>query len=439
MTVTRRTFLTMAAAMAASCSLPVPSPAGALPRRESVQIVWGTGVFRGLAVPAPGLPAQQLQKVLEALEADTSNPSGPQQGGYQLQMRFLQPPPAMRAEEWLKEISTDLATVTTDDLGRLVEAGVLIPLDRFLRTDRSFHLDEYYASVTDQFRVQDTLYALPANGFPHMLYYDPWAFSGAHRPFPDHNWTWQNLVAAAQALTERSDRGEVLRWGLSISPLGLLTLLWQNEADLLDPVSVRCRLQEAGAIEALAFCRDLFHTYRVSPPFRGNDLVSLLNRPTKIALVYDRTASMPPAIFYQGHGGRYLVAELPRSKQRATMVSAGMGIAITTHAKEPEVAYTALKGLISALQSNVYVPVHKPAIARMHTFLPGWNAAEIEAVQRAMAYARSAPTFSKDLLTLGTRYRIADDLLRGEAVPTVVNRACALIDEYRRTGQAPGV
>lgn len=89
---------------------------------------------------------------------------------------------------------------------------------------------------------------------------------------PDETWTWDDLVANAVKLTQRDDDGNLTRWGFMPHFHGLWWALWQNEAEVTDPVTGRCRLLDQSATESLQFCHDLLHDHRVAPPVGERDM-----------------------------------------------------------------------------------------------------------------------------------------------------------------------
>ena len=105
----------------------------------------------------------------------------------------------------------------------------------------------------------------------------------------------------ALKLTQRDKDGTVSRWGLAAHSFHIWWALWQNEAEIVGPLTSQCRLLELPATEAIEFVRGLIHTHRVSPP--GWDW------PMPPAMVYRPGPLGPPH-------DNYRAAELPQASAR---------------------------------------------------------------------------------------------------------------------------
>ena len=193
---------------------------------------------------------------------------------------------------------------------------------------------------------------------------------------------------------------------------------------MVDPAAtLQCRLQESASIEALQFVHGLLHRHRVSPPLYA-ELVKL---------------HPPPAVIYRGLPIRpnhsvYRLAEIPRGKVRSVPVRAGVGVGIAANTEKPEVAYTALKGLVHAMQRHAAVPAAREAIERLGEFQKGLRPEEVTAIQRSMEAEREMPRMPQGAPELYTMAALVEGIVRGDDVSTVVNQACSLLREYQQTG-----
>ena len=427
---TRRALVASTAALAAGCGA-FRSSSDLTSEPDAAALTWYTFWFTGLRDGSDYFsPQMTLPKIVAALEEDLENPNGAARGRYTLSPRFMgpedypEPLPLNQDEfaEWIGGIDTDLLSINpnmADDLGK---RGVILPLDQFIAADDPALTEEFYPYVLNQFRGEGNIYALPIDADPLLLFYDTAYFSAQGIPPPDESWHWDDLVENAVKLTQRDDDGTVTRWGLMPHPFEFWWALWQNEAEVIDPVTGRCRLQEPAAIEALRFCHDLFHTDRVAPPVGGREMWDF----------YDLPPDAIPAMFYsqitRTHFHDYSLAELPRGRVRSVPVPADMGLAIHARSEQAEVAYTALKGLLHTMQGFVTVPAKIEAVARLGELRPDLLPAEVAAIQRSMEHGR-APTW--DVRARYAMSHIVDGLVRGDEVATVVNAACSALDRVQ--------
>ena len=436
----RRALLAGAAAVAAGCNT-VGSSFSPPSLPSETELIWAVlGGFTSLFDPDDILRSDErkLQMGLAALAEDEDNPFGPRLGRYALALRYSQewperdPPPETLEEilelfaQWLEGFSADLVALPPILARVLGEQGLLLPLERFMGEDRSKVEAKYFPSVLEQGRGRGGLYALPVGALPLLVMYDSVYFSQKGVPPPDGTWDWNELAANAERLLERNEAGEVTRWGFVVHEqfgAGLWWALWQNEAAIVDPQTLRCLLREPAATEALQFVRDLMHTYRVSPAASEAAHESLWKAgEPRFAMKYGSPPLRP--------NSRFRWAELPRGKVNAVPVIAGLGISIAARTENAETAYTALRGIVGAMQDFVHVPAERKAVARLGAIRKRFLPDEVTAIQRSMAHGFAIPLSSAQFSAMRS---IEEGLARGDDVATAVNTACAVMDEYRES------
>ena len=408
----RRALLGSAAALSTGCGfLESRFSAPSLPKEKP--ITWA--VSRIFDEEIPWLAEQYLNK-------DEENPNGPMRGGYVLSRQEVEGyPSADELIDILKEMEADLVNVDTLDVDELADRGVLLPLDGFGGADETSLNQEFYASVLDQFRIGDSLFALPLNARPLMMEYDEALFGTEGLPPPDSSWDWRDLVETAAKLTPRGDDGAVKRWGLVAHNFGIWWALWQNKAEVVDPATGECRLGDPAAIEALEFIHGLFHAQRVSPAAVGREMWDSVHINGVAPAMMHSPFPKPPLGFRVG--------ELPRGKSQVVPVEAEMGMAIVAETSRPELAYVALRGLLDVMQELVVIPAKRETVARLGEFKVGLEEDAIKIIQQSMEHGRGVPRY-------GLLPRVALDkalaaLAQGDDVTTAVNDACT----YIRQGQ----
>jgi hypothetical protein len=434
------------AALAAGCGpmrsfLSVPT----LPGRT--KLTWLSLAFSGLFEPAARVqdPLRKLQQALAALEEDKGNPNGPAQGNYTVTPilhEYHEPVPRSWSEyvARLVDLPVDLLSLHAPMVQELAHQGAILPLDQFMGADGADFTQEFFPFLLDAFRYKGSLYALPIDALPLMLYYDLRYFETLGVPPVDSGWTWDTLVESAVQLTQRNEEGVTQRWGLEAHRYGLWWALWQNQADIRDPDSGECRLNDPAAINALEFYRNLLFSHRVTPPVVRPDLERM----------YSVAANSWPAMFFSPRqeiwSGDYRWAAVPQGKVRSVPVYSGMSIALGNWTENTEAAYTALKGIVGAMQEFVNIPAKREAVARLGAIRRSLRPTEVVSVQESMAHGRILPQRPPpragwpamlDRLSRGdaafelTREaaprleKTVDALVLGEDFVTIVNEACS--------------
>lgn len=132
-------------------------------------------------------------------------------------------------------------------------------------------LEQYYTGVLSTARFPDKntgdVYAWPINWVGTVLYYNMDAFDAAGVPYPDDDWTWQEFLDAAKALTiDENGDGRIDQHGFWLYGRYAQIEPWifQNGGSLLN--ANRTRLEpDDNAREALKFLADLTNVHEVSP------------------------------------------------------------------------------------------------------------------------------------------------------------------------------
>lgn len=424
---TRRSLLAGSAALAVSCGRATP------PVREPAHL--NVAAYLGLVtmeLRGMGCYRGAYQDVMEELEQEPDNPFGPNRGRYRLELRYSDeffpgatwetpPDEALDAvAAFLEELEADLVTVWPELAQWLGRRGLLLPLNQFSGADDESLEREYFPVALDRYRADGMLYALPVSVAPLMLYYHTGHFRRQGVPPVDASWDWDDLAENGAKLTTYRDDGSVALWGLVAHLSEIWWALWQNGAEALDPDSVSCQLQEPEAVAALQFFHDLIHKHGVSPAAWRADLADILNT-TQPAMRYEYADGwLDPAI--------YRVAALPKGKHFVAPVRDGFGIGITTRTPRTEAAYTALQGLVRAMQTQVTMPARRDAVAGLRRSHYDLKPEELQAVELSLESGRAVPQTLLQGLTLAVA---TEAIVKGKDVATAVNEACGVLRKYQ--------
>lgn len=436
----RRSLLASTAVLAAGCG-PLRSrlsPPGR-PQITELNVAAYTRFITLLTLHDPGSPRERYKKAAAVLAADKQNQYGPERGGYRLGLRLVEdffpetdqntPPEDVKdvvrsITEVLDGLDAHLVTVWPELAQWLGRLGLLLPLSRFSGADEETLNRQFFPVALDRYRADGALYALPVSAAPLMLYYDAEHLRAQGVPAVDASWEWDNLRQVADRLTIHKDDGTVERWGLDTHSEGLWWALWQNGADLLDPDTLSCRLQEPAAIEALQFAHDLIHRHRVSPPVTLPEWRELVGK-TPPAMV-----NLHPPSFPLWENLR--MAALPGAKSHTVPVRDGFGIGIAARTQKTEAAYTALQGFVRAMQEQVVIPAGREAVARLAETRSNVRPEEAAAVKLSLEHGRARPRPTSQGSVMNS---IVEALVRGDDVESVVNKACVVVQKYQQTGE----
>lgn len=159
--------------------------------------------------------------------------------------------------------SADTFSIQLNDA--ILRQGALQPLDTFIESEASFGRDDFFASALASAQLENKTWLLPASLSLDMILYDKEAFDQAGLPHPRPGWTWDEFLAAAQALTSRNGE-EVTRWGFVpsfINPVSFIAARAGIPAE--DLAAGEAALADPQVAEALRQFAELAQAHQVAP------------------------------------------------------------------------------------------------------------------------------------------------------------------------------
>ena len=148
--------------------------------------------------------------------------------------------------------------------GRFTEA--LAPVGPLLEASDVISRDEFAETALTAFERDGELQCMPQNVSSLVLYYNADLFEAAGVEPPADDWTWDELLAAAQELTDP----DADTWGLGVEPAiqRIAPFVWSNGGEVVDDSAqpTTLSIDEGPAREALDFVLDLQLEHGVVPP-----------------------------------------------------------------------------------------------------------------------------------------------------------------------------
>jgi multiple sugar transport system substrate-binding protein len=183
--------------------------------------------------------------------------------------------PVATQDDLLAKLTTGFAGGSPPDVflinyrryGQFADQGVLEPVGPYLDDSDAIDESDFAETALEPFRFDgQTLTCMPQNISSLQVYYNVDLFEQSGAPLPEAGWTWDEFLAAAQAITGDGN------YGLGIEPtlIRLAPFVWSAGGELVDDPKAPTRLTiDAGAArEALDFFLDLQLKHGVVPPQR---------------------------------------------------------------------------------------------------------------------------------------------------------------------------
>ncbi len=157
------------------------------------------------------------------------------------------------------------------DVARYVAEGAVAPLDDYINGSDPLDMSAFLPGVASFGQVGGQTYYLTKDYSPLVLYYNKKLFDEAGVAYPTAEWTWDDLLAAAQALTKPDGS----QWGIMIPNTwgdlywlrGVLPIIYQNGGSVVseDGTKTTGFMNSPETVAALQWYVDLIVTHKVSP------------------------------------------------------------------------------------------------------------------------------------------------------------------------------
>jgi len=108
----------------------------------------------------------------------------------------------------------DVICAEVDYFVNFATKGVFENLTPYIKEDNSFNVDDFFPEVIRRFTVGGHVYAIPRDTAPFAcVFYNKELFDKAGVAYPADDWTWDDLLEKAKALTKSNEDGRITQYG----------------------------------------------------------------------------------------------------------------------------------------------------------------------------------------------------------------------------------
>lgn len=179
-------------------------------------------------------------------------------------------------EEYLKKLTTDFAAAAPPDVFLINyreyvaygKRGLIDPVESYLAKSKVIKKDDFYAPSVNAFSREGALQCMAQNLSSLAVYYNKDLFKKANVALPTPEWTWDDFLKAAHALTKDGDaKTKQYGAGLQVQFYRLMPFIWSNGGEVIDnqdkPTKLLIDSPEAKA--AIQWVADLQIKHKVVP------------------------------------------------------------------------------------------------------------------------------------------------------------------------------
>ncbi|MEN2741650.1 sugar ABC transporter substrate-binding protein [Microbacterium sp. X-17] len=160
-----------------------------------------------------------------------------------------------------KTATFDIAQFDQPQLASIVPAHALLPLDKYLTSDKTYDFSDFQKPLQEYTQIDGTSYGIPLSTEPYVNFYRTDLFDQAGLKAPT---TWSEVDAAAKAISAAGGYGFDGPYGPTLdSGPEYFERLLENGGRLLDPKSGEPLLDSKLAIDVM---KDTIDLAKYSPP-----------------------------------------------------------------------------------------------------------------------------------------------------------------------------
>ena len=232
----------------------------------------------------------------------------------------------------------------------------LVPLGERLAQSDKVAAEDFFPIAIDAFTYQNNLWCIPQNISSLVVYYNKNLFDAAGVDYPSNDWTWDDFLRAAQALTQDFDGdGQTDQFGVGLAPnlFRLAPFVWQNGGEVLH--GEQLLLNETNAKEALNWFIDLQTVHNVVPSLAEETGIPSQTRflSGTTAMMFNSRRGVPTYRTIQEF--EWNVAPLPIGKEKAGILHSD-GYCLSANADFPEEAWTFIEFANSPEGQRIVAP-----------------------------------------------------------------------------------
>lgn len=215
--------------------------------------------------------------------------------------------------------------------------NILEPLDGRIKAD-GFDIGAFEPSIIANMQHDGATYALPYDIGPWLIYYNKDMFEAAGVPLPTNDWTQEDFLKAARALTKDG------KYGFGATPLNWFTFALGQGADYLTADDA-LDLTNEKFVKATQWFVDLVAKEKVAPPVAASaapDEVTLGAFDSGAVAMY---VDGPWMILGKNVKFKYGLAPIPAGPAGAKSMTAGSGFGIAATSQHKDEAWKAIQVL----------------------------------------------------------------------------------------------
>lgn len=221
----------------------------------------------------------------------------------------------------------DIFLINYRRYGPFVAGGAVEPIDSYLAQSDAVERDDFYSQALDAFTWHGSLMCLPQNMSSPVIYYNKDIFDAAGLAYPANDWTWDDFLDTASALTVDQNADNAFdQYGFGVDPslVRAASFIWMNGGEIVDDpiLPTRLTLDSPASRAALEWFVALQTVHHITPDAVAEAAESSLSRflNGRLAMLVESRRATPE--FRRIERFDWDVALLPHGKERVSILHA---------------------------------------------------------------------------------------------------------------------
>lgn len=111
----------------------------------------------------------------------------------------------------------------------------------------------------------ERVYGFPMNAGVHAIWYNKDIFDACGVPYPEPDWSWEDLIETGKKLTIRDENGHASQFGILMSYGNLEMFARQWGGRFYNETGTRCIIDSPEAIAGVEYLHDIIYKHRIAP------------------------------------------------------------------------------------------------------------------------------------------------------------------------------
>ncbi|UJF15856.1 sugar ABC transporter substrate-binding protein [Jeotgalibaca sp. MA1X17-3] len=289
------------------------------------------------------------------------------------------------------EVMPDIVWMNGPNFVQYAANEIIEPIDSYLK-DSEIDLNNYPDSLLELYTYDDELYGIPKDWDTTSLWYNKNIFDDAGVSYPEDDWTWEEMIEAAEAITDVDN--DIYGVSANIQTQeGIYNQIFQNKGFVINEDRTKSGYSDSNTIEAFEKHVDLIKK-GLSPDLNVQSESSArdLFASGRLGMAYLASWNIP--VLMESEVSDHIdLVEMPSMKEKGAVIH-GLIYALSASSTNKEEAAAVIKYLGSEeankvwAESGVIIPGHE---GMLNTWVESYPELNLEAYVNSLEYSHPFP------------------------------------------------